>query len=197
MKILIVDDDPTSRLILQVTLKKLGHVVTAVRSGAEALVLFERQDVPLLISDVLMPDVNGLQLCGRIRAAGRPQYTYIILLTSVGGKFGYLAGMRAGADDFITKPFDEDLLAARLVAAERLLSLQSQVKQLTGLLPICAQCKKVRDDQNYWHEVEAYVAQRTEARFSHGYCPDCLRKLTLEIQAHAAAPRPAAADVSI
>jgi DNA-binding response OmpR family regulator len=166
-------------------LKKLGHQAVPARNGAEALSIFERMTVPLLISDMLMPDVDGLELCHRIRAAGRPYYTYIILLTCVEGKVGYLAGMRAGADDFITKPFDEELLAARLVAAERLLNLQSQVKQLAGLLPICAQCKKVRDDKNYWHEVEAYIAQRTDARFSHGYCPDCLRKLTEQIEAPA------------
>src|SRR5258708_14906626 len=186
MNILIVDDDATSRLVLEATVKKLGQQVTGAKDGAEAWSAFEKGSVPVLISDMVMPGVDGLQLCRRIRATDRPQYTYIILLTTVTGKYGYLVGMKAGADDFVTKPFDEELLAARLAVAERILHLQSQVKQLAGLLPICSLCKKVRDDQNYWHQVETYVAKRSEARFSHGYCPDCFKKMVREIEAHAA-----------
>ena len=182
MNILIADDDSTSRLVLSATLKKLGHHVTATKSGAEALAVFDQGEVPLLISDMVMPNVDGLELCRRVRALNRSRYTYIILLTSVGGKSGYLVGMKAGADDFINKPFDEELLRARLVVAERILGLQSQLHQLSGLIPICAQCKKVRDDQNYWHQVEMYVAKRTDAKFSHGYCPDCLKQALNEIE---------------
>jgi len=185
MNILIADDDPTSRIVLGATLKKLGHQVTAVKDGAEAWTTFEATEVPLLISDMVMPHVDGLELCRRIRAANRPKYTYIMLLTSVGGKSGYLVGMRAGADDFINKPLDEEQLAARLVVAERILNLQSTVNQLSGLLPICCVCKKVRDDKNYWQQVELYITKRTDARFSHGYCPDCFKKVMQEIQAPA------------
>jgi phosphoserine phosphatase RsbU/P len=176
MNILIADDDTTSLIVLSATLKKLGHQVTAASSGAEALLSFDRMNVPVLISDMVMPNVDGLELCRRVRALNRPRYTYIILLTSVGGKSGYLVGMKAGADDFINKPFDEELLATRLQVAERILGLQSRVEQLTGLLPICSQCKRIRDDQNDWHQVEAYVAKRSDATFTHGYCPECLNQ---------------------
>ena len=118
MNILIADDDSTSRIVLSATLKKLGHQVTVTRNGAEAWTTFETTEVPLLISDMVMPDVHGLELCRRIRAANRPKYTYIILLTSVGGQSGHLVGMRAGADDFINKPLDEEQLAVRLAFAE-------------------------------------------------------------------------------
>jgi len=182
MKILIVDDDPTSRILLSATLKKFGHQVSVASSAEEVLAALENGPVPLLISDMVMPGMNGLDLCKRIRAANRPQYTYIILLTSVTGKSGYLVGMKAGADDFLTKPFEEDMLAARLVAAERILNLQSQVKQLSGLLPICCVCKKVRDDKNYWQQVESFIVKRTDAKFSHGYCPDCFKKVVSEIE---------------
>src|ERR1051326_9071103 len=101
MKILIADDDSTSRILLQATLKKLGHDVIVAKNGAEALAHFDRAHTPLLISDMVMPDIDGLQLCGRIRKANRSQYTYIILLTSVAGKYGSLVGLRAGADDFM------------------------------------------------------------------------------------------------
>jgi phosphoserine phosphatase RsbU/P len=182
MKILIADDDTTSLIVLSATLKKLGHEVTVTTSGAEALAIFDSIHVPILISDLVMPGVDGLELCRRVRALGRPRYTYIILLTSIGGKSGYLVGMKAGADDFITKPFDEEQLAARLQVAERILGLQSQVKQLSGLLPICSQCKKIRDDQNYWQQVESYVATRSDATFTHGYCPDCLQQALNEVE---------------
>jgi phosphoserine phosphatase RsbU/P len=176
MNILIADDDSTSRILLSATLKKLGHQVTVANSGREALAVFDVHEVPLLISDLVMRDVDGLELCRRIRAANLSQYTYIILLTSVGGKCGYLVGMKAGADDFINKPFDEELLSARLAVAERLLNLQSTVKELSGLLPVCSACKKVRDDQNYRQQVDSYIAKHTNAGFSHGYCPDCSKQ---------------------
>jgi phosphoserine phosphatase RsbU/P len=181
MNIVIADDDTTSLIVLSATLKKLGHQVTVTTSGAEALAVFNSMHVPILISDLVMPHVDGLELCRRVRALDRPRYTYIILLTSIGGKSGYLVGMKAGADDFITKPFDEEQLAARLQVAERILGLQSQVKQLSGLLPICSQCKKIRDDQNYWQQVESYVATRSDATFTHSYCPDCLEQALQEV----------------
>jgi len=187
MNILVVDDDPRLRFLLQGTLASLGHSAALAKDGIEALTAFERCHVPLVISDRLMPGMDGLELCRRIRKANRSQYTYFILLTAVEGKSSYLDGMNAGADDFITKPFDRDVLAARIAVAERILKLQSQVKQLAGLLPICALCKKVRDDQNYWHQVESFIARHTDATFTHSYCPDCFKKLLNEIEGNAPA----------
>lgn len=183
MNILIVDDDAVCRLTLSSVLKKNGHTVTLVESGARALQVFAEGGHRIIISDLLMPEMDGLELCRRIRKADTNQYTYFILLTAVEGKANYLEGMRAGADDFISKPFDTELLAARLVVAERVLSLQSQVRRLAGLLPICSLCKKVRDDQNYWHQVESYISDHTDAQFTHSYCPDCFKKLLKEVEA--------------
>lgn len=176
MKILIVEDDDASRYALDLTLKKQGHEVIVTKNGREALAVFEQDHIPLVISDMVMPDIDGIALCRRIRAAKRPQYTYIILLTNITSKSGYLVGMRSGADDFVSKPLDPELLEARIMAAERILNLQSQVNQLTGLIPICTSCKKVRDDKNYWHQVESFVAEHTGAKFSHSYCPECFEK---------------------
>ena len=176
MKILIADDDISSRRLLEVSLRKLGHEVTAAKSGTEAWSRFQQEEVPLLISDWMMPDMDGLELCRRVRAENRPKYTYFMLLTAVEGKEGYLTGMEAGADDFITKPFDIDQLSARIRVAERILRLQTEVKQLAGLLPICSYCKKVRDDKNYWQQVEEFVGQRTDAKFTHSFCPECYEK---------------------
>jgi signal transduction histidine kinase len=130
MKILIAEDDATSRTILTQILKQLGHEVVVAVDGEQAWGVFLAEDVPLLISDWMMPGLDGLELCRRIRADGRAAYTYIILLTVLGGKVNYLEAMKAGADDFISKPFDREQLTARLRVAERILGLQRDLTRL-------------------------------------------------------------------
>lgn len=176
MKILTADDDAGSRAILSRVLKSLGHDVVETKDGNEGWGTFRVGNFQLVISDWMMPGMNGIEFCKLVRQDTRPKYTYIILLTSLEGKEKYLEGMEAGADDFISKPFDRDTLAARLRVAERILSLQAEVKQLEGLLPICAYCKKIKDDENHWQHMESYISRRTEANFSHGICPDCYQK---------------------
>lgn len=180
MNILIVEDDTVSRLLLSTTLKKLGYDVISTENGRDAWGVFQEQHVSVIISDWMMPDIDGLSLCRMVRTEDRTRYTYIILLTALGGKGSYLEGMNAGADDFITKPFDKDQLAARLRVVERVLRLQSEVRQLEGLLPICMYCKKIRDEKapseredKSWVRIEDYVASHTDASFSHGICPNC------------------------
>lgn len=139
MNILIAEDDTTSRLVLLATLRKLGHTVTAVNDGAQAFSTWQNGDFDLLISDLVMPVVDGLELCRRIRAEPRQKYTYIILLTAMSGKGNYLDGMEAGADDFMLKPVDPELLVARLQVATRIMDLheslrtQAMYDTLTGL----------------------------------------------------------------
>ncbi len=175
MRVLIADDDPISNLVLTDTLAKLGYEVVATENGRDAWGIFNAENIQLVISDWMMPYIDGLQLCRMIRSENRVRYTYIILLTALGGKGSYLEGMNAGADDFVTKPFDSDELSARLQVAERILSLQAEIKQLEGLLPICSYCRKIRDKDDQWTELEKYVAKRTSASFSHSVCPDCYR----------------------
>jgi len=127
MKILIAEDDTASRLLFAATLRKLGHAVTVVEDGRKAWEAWQKDEYPLLISDWMMPHIDGLQLCGMIRREPGLQYTYIILLTALDSKSSYLEGMDAGADDFITKPFDEEQLAARLRVAERILGLHQKL----------------------------------------------------------------------
>ncbi|MBA4143264.1 MAG: diguanylate cyclase [Nitrosospira sp.] len=139
MKILMAEDDTTSRLVFGATLRKLGYEVTAVENGQKAWEAWKQGEYALLISDWMMPDIDGLQLCKMIRAESSLQYTYIMLLTALDSKGSYLEGMDAGADDFITKPFDEEQLAARLRVAERILALhkklhtQATYDRLTGV----------------------------------------------------------------
>jgi DNA-binding response OmpR family regulator len=120
-----------------------------------------------------MPEVDGLELCRRIRLADRVRYSYVILVTALQGKSHFLEAMRAGADDYVTKPYDPDELRARLLVAERIIHLQDRLKRLEGVLPTCMYCKKIRDQGDVWVNIERYITQRTQASFSHGVCPDC------------------------
>jgi two-component system cell cycle response regulator len=126
MKVLIAEDDKDSRELLSWILQKLGYQVTAAENGKEAWDAFRKGRFRLVISDVLMPEADGFELCRRIRQHKQSKYTYIIIITALIGKKDYLEGMEAGADDFVTKPFDPDELKARLRVAERIISFQEQ-----------------------------------------------------------------------
>jgi two-component system cell cycle response regulator len=126
MKVLIAEDDRDSRELLAWMLQKLGYQVVATANGKEAWDAFRKGRFRLVISDVLMPEVDGLELCRRIRTHKQSKYTYIIVITALIGKKDYLEGMDAGADDFVTKPFDPDELKARLRVAERIIMFQEQ-----------------------------------------------------------------------
>jgi signal transduction histidine kinase len=124
MKALIAEDDPVSRRLLQAHLERWGHEVTAAGTGAEAWRLFEAGTYPLVVSDWMMPEMDGPDLVRRIRACPRPGYVYVILLTSRAQKADVVQGMEAGADDFVTKPFDREELRVRLRAGERIVQLE-------------------------------------------------------------------------
>jgi DNA-binding response OmpR family regulator len=126
MKVLIAEDDQDSRELLSWLLQKLGYQVIAAANGKEAWDAFRKGRFRLVITDVLMPELDGLELCRKIRLHKQSKYTYIIMITALIGKKDYLEGMEAGADDFVTKPFDPDELKARLRVAERIISFQEQ-----------------------------------------------------------------------
>jgi phosphoserine phosphatase RsbU/P len=178
VRVLVAEDDPVSSLVLVAKLKKLGHEAIVTRNGRDAWYAYRTDNPQIVITDWMMPVVDGPDLCRMIRADARLQYTYIIMLTASESKESYLEGMNAGADDFVTKPFDLDGLRARLRVAERVLNLQSTVDQLEGLLPICAYCKKIRDGKNEWQPVEEYVGHHTDTSFEHALCPECAAEKT-------------------
>lgn len=190
MKILIAEDEKTSRMVLEKILIKAGHLVIAVEDGLKALTSIQKEVPDMLITDWMMPDLDGLELCRRVRELNLPGYVYIILWTALTQKENIIKGLDTGADDYITKPFDKTELLARVKAGERVIQLErslrqknkelsdalAQVKQLKGLLPICMFCKKIRNDKNYWQKIEDYIAKHSEVDFSHGICPECLEK---------------------
>jgi phosphoserine phosphatase RsbU/P len=173
MNILIVEDDPVARIVLRRSLLQMGHTLDYATNGNAAWDMFVEHHYQCVISDWMMPELNGLELCEKIRKDSETGYTYFILLTARSKKEDYLAGMNAGADDFLTKPVDNDQLYARLRVAERILQLKDHVKKLENLLPICSYCKDIRDENGAWEDLEKYMVHRTNTKFSHGVCPNC------------------------
>ncbi|MDD3925214.1 MAG: response regulator [bacterium] len=192
MRIIIAEDDPVTRRLIEASLEKWGHETVSCDNGHSAWKALNG-DVPpqLIILDWIMPGISGIDLCRMIRAEMMDRAIYIIFLTSRDKREDIIAALQAGADDYLSKPFDRDELAARVQVGVRVIELQNslaerikqledalhQIKQLKGLIPICAYCKKIRDDDNYWRQLESYITEHSGAEFSHGICPDCYENI--------------------
>jgi len=188
MHVLVADDDPLTRDFLQASLEALGYRVTVCADGWTAVAAMQREPRPVVaLLDWMMPGPDGLEVCRSQPTDRGGNRTYCILVTSRGELRDVVAGLDAGADDYVTKPFDISELHARIRAGARVVRLQeqladkvaelegalAQVRRLQGLLPICSYCKRIRDDRNYWRQIEAYIAEHSEAQFTHGICPEC------------------------
>jgi phosphoserine phosphatase RsbU/P len=196
IRALIADDDRIAREIVSRTLGRWQFEVTSVADGAEAWRCLQTAEHPTLaILDWMMPGLNGPDVCRHARRERPLANLYLILLTALESRKDIVAGLDAGADDYIVKPFDPDELRARVQVGIRVLTLQerladrvaeleaalSNVKRLHGLLPICSYCKRIRGDDQYWQSVDAYIAEHTDAEFSHGICPPCFEIAQKEI----------------
>ena len=195
MKILIAEDDRISSKLLVTNLTKWGYEVVVVTDGPAAVNAYTSdQSFDMAILDWMMPGLEGPDVCKTIKNSSSEHFTYIVLLTAKTQKEDIVTALEAGADDYITKPWDAAELKARVRAGERVVKLErrlrekvaeleaalAHVKQLQGIIPICAWCKKIRDDSDYWGSVEEYISKHSEAEFSHGICPECMAKLYSE-----------------
>lgn len=189
MRVLIADDDPVLRHALKAQLATWQYTSVIASNGKQAWRALQQADPPpIAVVDWNMPGIDGIDLCREIRSTPSLAAMYLILLTGNQDQKDVVAGLESGADDYITKPFSWDELRARLRIAARIVGLQqtlaarvdelqealANVKRLSGLLPICAYCKRIRNNQDYWMQVEQYLAEHSEAEFSHGICPECL-----------------------
>jgi CheY-like chemotaxis protein len=197
MRALVADDDRVGAAVLSATLQRWGLDVVTAQDGNEAWQIAQRdRDVGIAILDWVMPGLDGPELCRSIRRDASLRHMYIIMLTGRGNRPDIVAGLDAGADDYVVKPFDEDELRARVQVGLRVASLQqnltqrveelqsalSRVKTLTGLLPICSYCKRIRSDHDYWEQLESYIAHHSDAQFSHGICPSCFDTVSAQFE---------------
>ncbi len=196
MQVLIAEDDRVTGEILARTLQRWGHETIVVGDGLRAWNhLRETTDPTLAVLDWMMPEMDGPDVCRRVRAQLPLANMYLLLVTARESRGDVVAGLDAGADDYIIKPFDPEELRARVAVGIRVLGLQqklaervtelqaalSNVKQLHGMLPICSYCKRIRGDDQYWQQVEGYIADHSEAQFSHGICPACYATVSAEL----------------
>jgi DNA-binding response OmpR family regulator len=189
MRALIADDDRVTAAVVSRTLERWRFEVTTVHDGESAWARICEQAPSLALVDWMMPGLNGLDLCQRIRQDVSHQHMYVILLTSRDGRGDLVAGLDAGADDYVVKPFDVEELRARVQTGVRVVTLQealtqrvtelqaalATVRQLEGLLPICSYCKRIRAPDENWVQLEAYISRHSAAEFSHGICPECMK----------------------
>ena len=204
LRVIVADDDRVTAEILARTLRKWEFSPVVTGNGAEAWDKLRTGSGPTLaILDWMMPELDGPEVCRRVRRELPVANMYLILVTAREGRADLVAGLDAGADDYVVKPFDPEELRARVAVGLRVLSLQerlaervaelqaalSNVRQLSGLLPICSYCKRIRGDDQYWQQVEGYIAEHSDAQFSHGICPTCYATVTAELDAAAEAKR--------
>ena len=195
---LLVVDDAVS--IIDILIDALGgdYTMRVATNGTSALNSLQKARPDLVLLDIMMPGMDGFEVCRRLKDDPETRDIPIIFLTALNEDGDETRGLELGAVDYITKPFNPAIVRARVrnhlelnaqrehlaaLAAEREKIIQElkraieQVKTLKGIVPICASCKKIRDDKGYWEQVESYVSRHTEAEFSHGICPDCMKAL--------------------
>jgi phosphoserine phosphatase RsbU/P len=179
-KVLAVEDDLVARRVLGQALTKLGYDVVSAENGEDAWTKLQGEPIRIVVSDWMMPEVDGLELCRRIRERAREDYVYFVLLTGVDAtEANQREAADAGVDDFLTKPLKYNELWMRLRVAGRILGFTRKLQQLEELMPICSYCKKIRDDKNYWQQIEGYINERTGSEFSHSVCPDCYQRVVI------------------
>ncbi len=189
MRVLLAEDETVTRRLLEAQMTRFGFEVISVADGLVAWNLLQSPDAPsLVVLDWNMPGLDGPDVCRRMRESTRSGYTYMLLVTARNAKSDVVQGLSAGADDFISKPVDPDELHARLRTGERIVRLEQtlgrqvkelqaaaeHVRELQGMIPICMHCKRIRNQSQIWEKVETYIEQRSDAKFSHALCAECL-----------------------
>ena len=190
--VLLIEDDELQARNVAGFLAKSGRQfsLTHAPSLTEGLESLSRQPAGVILLDLTLPDSCGLETFARVHACAGD--TPIVVLTGHDDEETALEAVRQGAQDFIVKGEINDRLIVRALryAIERarllhaLREAMANLKTLRGLLPICACCKRIRDDTGYWQEVEGYVREHSQAEFTHGYCPKCLEKQIAEVEAY-------------
>lgn len=188
--ILVVDDQPANLKVLLSFLQEHDYRVYMVDSGQRALDILPKIQPDLVLLDVMMPEVNGFEVCQRMKKDEELAAIPVIFMTALDSVEDKIAGFSAGAVDYITKPFQQLEVLARISThislrkrERELEEALEEIKTLKGILPICSYCKQIRNDKGYWQQVEEYISEHSDAMFSHGVCPTCYKKAMRGLEA--------------
>jgi two-component system response regulator VanR len=231
IEILIAEDSYTQAMHLKRILQKKDYQVSMTHNGEEALASIKKNRPTIVVSDVVMPEIDGYELCRQIKSNDEYKDIPVILLTTLSEPEDIIKGLECGADHFITKPYDENFLLSHIqyifynkelrknagadfgveiffggrkyyLTSDRMQILDllfstyeavlnknkelerlnqelkkslDTIKTLKGLIPICSECKKIRNDKGFWQQLEIYIGAHSDAEFTHGICPDCAK----------------------
>lgn len=203
-KVLVTDDDPEIRLVSTMLLRRAGYEVLEASTGKECLDIVRDHHPDLVLLDVMLPDMTGVEVCGQIKNDESFKDIFVILASGIKVSSAHQAdGLDIGADGYIVRPIPNKEFLARVKAGERIKRAEdalrekekqqqtliaeleaafAEIKTLKGCIPICASCKKIRDDEGYWNQLEAYISKHTDAIFTHGICPTCLEQARAEMK---------------
>jgi DNA-binding response OmpR family regulator len=198
-RILVADDDPTVLLLFTTLLVNEGYDVREATTGQECLDAVQSHHPDIVLLDVMLPDMKGVEVCRQIKTEPGLQGILVILVSGARvSSESQAEGLDIGADGYIIKGLSnreflariqslvrikraEDALRAREKEQRKLISelekALAEIRTLKGLIPICASCKKIRDDEGFWNQLEVYIGKHTDAVFSHGICPECAEEL--------------------
>jgi len=193
--ILIVDDTPENLSLLRQMLAEQNYRVRAAINGELALKSVSLSPPDLILLDIRMPGMDGYEVCNRLKSEDKTHDVPVIFISALDGLEDKMKAFTLGGVDYITKPFQAEEVLARVKTHLMLRRLQQslenknadlqkaldEIKILQGIIPICSGCKKIRDDKGFWNQVETYISQHSEAKFSHGICPTCAKKIYPEL----------------
>lgn len=175
--VLAVDDNLHNLQLLGKILMDNGYEPAFAENGAQALDFLVRQVPDLILLDIMMPEMDGYEVCRLVKGNNRTKHVPVIFLTAKVETEDLVKGFEAGAVDYIKKPFEFTELLVRIKTHIDLKRAREEIKTLRGIIPICAKCKKIRDDEGLWKQIEVYIEKNSNAMFSHGLCPACAREV--------------------
>ena len=193
--ILVVDDNPDNLRLLSGILSEHHYKIRLAPNGERALATVRKEAPGLILLDIMMPVLNGFEVCRQLKQDKETAGIPIIFISALNETIEKVKAFSLGGVDYITKPFKSEEVLARVNTHLTLRFLQleleaknaelqkamDEIKTLRGFIPICASCKRIRNDEGYWEQIESYISNHSEAIFSHGCCDECLKKLYPEI----------------
>jgi PleD family two-component response regulator len=196
--ILIVDDTPENLTVLRQMLAEQNYMVRPALNGEIAINAVNMSSPDLILLDIRMPGMDGYEVCKQLKSEEKTRRIPVIFISALNELDDKIKAFSLGGVDYITKPFQAEEVLARVKTHLTLRSLQKsiedknaqlqkaldEIKTLQGIIPICANCKNVRDDKGFWNQVETYISKHSEAEFSHSICPPCAKELYPDLNIH-------------